>query len=157
MITVLDNRTTAMTGHQPHPGTEVDGMGRPAKKILVEEVVQGCGVEHVEIVDPNDIKETTEAFKRALAFDGPSVIVSISPCILLENREKQRRGESISIHEIDQEKCRQCKLCISRFGCPAFYYADDGTICINEQLCNGCGNCEEICPFDAIYPKKVAV
>jgi indolepyruvate ferredoxin oxidoreductase alpha subunit len=157
VITVLDNRTTAMTGHQPHPGTEVDGMGRPAKKILVEEVVKGCGVEHVEIVDPNDIKETTEAFKRALAFDGPSVIVSISPCILLENREKQRRGESISIHEIDQEKCRQCKLCISRFGCPAFYYADNGTICINEQLCNGCGNCEEICPFDAIHSIKVAV
>jgi len=66
VITILDNRTTAMTGHQPHPGTEFDGMGQPAKLIKVEDVVKGLGVEHIEIVDPNNSKETTAAFKRAL-------------------------------------------------------------------------------------------
>jgi indolepyruvate ferredoxin oxidoreductase alpha subunit len=155
VITVLDNRTTAMTGHQPHPGTDFDGMGRPAKKILVEEVVKGCGVEHIEIVDPNNIKETTEAFKRAINFKGPAVVVSKSPCILLENRDKRKRGEDIFVYEIDQDKCRQCKICISRFGCPAFYYAEDGSIHIDDQQCNGCGNCTEVCPFDAIHKKGV--
>jgi len=155
VITVLDNRTTAMTGHQPHPGTDFDGMGRPAKKIVVEDVVKGCGVEHIEITDPNKIKETTMAFKRALDFKGPAVVVSKSPCILLENRDKRKRGEKIYVYEIDQEKCTQCKTCIDRFGCPAIYYAEDGSIHIDMQQCNGCGDCATICPFDAINKKEV--
>lgn len=154
VITILDNRTTAMTGHQPHPGTDFDGMGRPAKRILVEDVVKGCGIKHVEIVDPNKIKETTEAFKRALASKGPSVVVSKSPCILLENRDKRKRGEDIFVHEIDQEKCKKCKICIAQFGCPSFYYGEDENIYIDAQQCNGCGNCADLCPFDAISPKE---
>ena len=154
VITILDNRTTAMTGHQPHPGTDFDGMGRPAKKILVEDVVKGCGMEHIEITDPNKIKETTEAFKRALDFKGPAVVISKSPCILLENRDKRKRGEKIYVYEIDQEKCTQCKTCIARFGCPAIYYAEDDSIHIDAQQCNGCGNCATICPFDAIHVEE---
>jgi len=154
VITVLDNRTTAMTGHQPHPGTEFDGMGRPAKRILIEDVVKGCGVEHVEIVDPNDIKETTAAFKRALDYKGTSVVVSKAPCILLANRDKRKQGIKIPVYEIDQDKCRKCKICIGQFGCPAFYYGENGSIFIDEQQCNGCGNCVTICPFDAIHKKE---
>jgi indolepyruvate ferredoxin oxidoreductase, alpha subunit len=154
VITILDNRTTAMTGHQPHPGTDFDGMGRPAKKINVEDVCKGCGVEHIEVVDPNNIKETTEAFKRALNFKGAAVVVSKSPCILLENRDKIKRGEKIPVYQIDQEKCRKCKICIGRFGCPAIYYGKDGSILIDEQQCNGCGNCATICPFGAIHLKE---
>ena len=154
VITVLDNRTTAMTGHQPHPGTEYDGMGRPAKPIRVEDVAKGCGVEHVEVVNPNNIKETIEAFKRAIEFKGPSVVVSKSPCILLENRTKSKtRGEKI-IYDIDEDKCDQCKICISRFGCPAFYSEENGSIHIDGQQCNGCGVCVQICPFNAIARKK---
>lgn len=154
VITVLDNRTTAMTGHQPHPGTEYDGMGRPAKLIKVEDVVRGLGIEHVEIVDPTNIKAATEAFKRALKFQGTSVVVSKAPCILLELQAKRETGEKIAVYQIDQEKCTQCKLCISRFGCPAFYYAKDGSIHIDEALCNGCGICTQICPPQAIVETK---
>jgi len=154
VITVLDNRTTAMTGHQPHPGTEFDGMGRPAKRIFIEDVVKGCGIEKVNVVDPNNIKETTKAFKEALDFNGPSVVVSKSPCILLENRDKRKQGEEIPVYTVDQEKCKQCKLCISKFGCPAIYYGEKGEILIDEQQCNGCGNCATICPFDAIVVKE---
>ncbi len=154
VITVLDNRTTAMTGHQPHPGTEYDGMGRPAKSIKVEDVVKGLGVEDVKVTDPNNIKKTTEIFKQALDFKGPSVVVSKSPCILLENRAKRKAGSTIPVYVIDQEKCKQCKLCISGFGCPAFYFADDDSIHIDEQQCNGCGNCVQICAFEAISVKK---
>jgi len=154
VITILDNRTTAMTGHQPHPGTDFDGMGRPAKKLLVENVIKGCGVEHIEITDPNDIKATTEAFKRALDFKGTSAVISKSPCILLENKNKRRRGGKIPVYEIDQEKCKRCKICIGQFGCPAIYYEEDGSIHIDLQQCNGCGNCATICPFDAIHIKE---
>lgn len=154
VITVLDNRTTAMTGHQPHPGTDFDGMGNPAKRILVEEVVKGCGVEHVEVVNPNNIKKTTEAFKRALAFKGPSVVVSKSPCILLENRLKRKQGKSIPVFMVDQKLCRQCGVCITQFGCPAFYYGKNGEVYIDEQQCTGCGNCVQICPWGAIKVKK---
>ncbi len=154
VITVLDNRTTAMTGHQPHPGTETDGMGRPAKRILVEDVVRGCGVEDVHITNPNNIKKTTEAFKKALEFKGPSVVISKSPCILLANRDKRRECKKIPVFTIDQEKCKGCKICISRFACPAFYYAEDSSIHIDEQQCNGCGNCVQICPEHAIKVKK---
>ena len=122
VLTVLDNRTTAMTGHQPHPGTEFDGMGRPAKKIFVEGVCKGCGIEKVEITDPNDIKKTTKIFKEALDYKGPAVVVSKSPCILLENRDKRKRGEEIPVYTVDQDKCKKCYLCISKFGCPALLW-----------------------------------
>jgi indolepyruvate ferredoxin oxidoreductase alpha subunit len=154
VITILDNRTTAMTGLQPHPGTEYDGMGRPAKLINVEDVIKGLGVEHIEIVDPNNIKDTTAAFKRALDFRGPAVVVSKSPCILLESQRKRKSREKKSFYCIDQEKCNQCKVCIVRFGCPAFYYVEEGGIYIDELQCNGCGNCVQICPFDAIFKKE---
>jgi indolepyruvate ferredoxin oxidoreductase alpha subunit len=154
VITVLDNRTTAMTGHQPHPGTEFDGMGRPAKSILVEDVVKGCGVENIEIVNPNNIKETTAAFKRALDFKGPSVVISKCPCIILANRDIIKQGTKIPVYTIDQEKCTQCKLCISKFSCPAFYYGEDDRVFIDEQQCNGCGNCANVCGFKAIHPKE---
>lgn len=154
VITVLDNRTTAMTGHQPHPGTDMDGMGNQAKRILVEEVVKGCGIEHIEIVNPNVIRKTTEAFKRALDFKGPSVVVSKAPCILLENREKRHQGKTIHVFMVDKKKCERCAICISEFGCPAFYYEDDGRIQINETLCNGCGNCIQVCPVHAIKVRK---
>ena len=154
VITVLDNRTTAMTGHQPHPGTDTDGMGNPAKRILIEDVVKGCGIEHVEVVNPNMIQKTSEAFKRALDFKGPAVIVSKAPCILLENREKRRQGKSIPVFMVDQEKCERCDICINEFGCPAFYHADDGRVLIDETLCNGCGNCVQVCPAHAIKIRK---
>ncbi len=154
VLTILDNRTTAMTGHQPHPGTEFDGMGRPAKKILIEDVVKGCGIEDIHVVDPNNIKDTTKEFKKALDFIGPSVVVSKSPCILLENRDKRKRGEKIPVYTIDQDKCKKCKLCISKFGCPAIYYGENDEILIDEQQCNGCGNCATICPFNAIHVKE---
>jgi len=153
VITILDNRTTAMTGHQPHPGTDVDGMGRPAKRIAVEDVVKGCGVEHIEIVNPNNIKETSAAFKRALEHKGTSVVVSKAPCILLEVARKRKAKEDIILYQINQEVCKRCKTCIGRFGCPALYFAEDGSVHIDPTQCNGCGNCVQVCPFGAIGPE----
>ncbi|MEE8565976.1 MAG: indolepyruvate ferredoxin oxidoreductase subunit alpha [Candidatus Thermoplasmatota archaeon] len=154
VITILDNRTTAMTGHQPHPGNDFDGMGRPAKKILVEKVVKGCGVENIEIINPNNIEKSSEAYKRALNYSGTSVVISKSPCIILENRYKRKRNESIRVYQIDQEKCKKCKTCIGKFGCPAIYFEEDESIHIDMNQCNGCGNCATVCPFNAIFKKE---
>lgn len=157
VITVLDNRTTAMTGHQPHPGTEIDGMGNQAKRLLVEDVVKGCGIDCIEVVNPNVLRKSIEAFSRALNFKGPAVVVSKAPCILLENREKRHQGKEIHLFQIDQEKCQKCNVCIDEFGCPAFYYNGKGCIQINETLCNGCGNCVQVCPAHAIKVHKRGV
>jgi indolepyruvate ferredoxin oxidoreductase alpha subunit len=154
VITILDNRTTAMTGHQPHPGTDFDGMGRVAKRIIVEEVCKGCGVDKIEIANPNNINDTIQSFKRALDYPGPAIVVSKSPCILLDNRDKRKKGNKIPTYEINQNKCRKCKTCIQQFGCPALYFDEDKNIIIDQQQCNGCGNCADICPFEAIQQKE---
>jgi len=75
----------------------------------------------------------------ALEFKGPSVVVSKSPCILLEVQRKRRAKEEIQLYQINQEICQRCKTCIGRFGCPALYFAEDGSVHIDAAQCNGCG------------------
>jgi indolepyruvate ferredoxin oxidoreductase alpha subunit len=69
----------------------------------------------------------------------------------------RRAGEKIPTYTIYQDKCKKCKTCIGRFGCPAIYYADDESIQIDETQCNSCGNCVDVCPFDAISKKEVDI
>lgn len=145
VLTILDNSTTAMTGHQPHPGTALDGMGEPAVPMDMERVVRGLGVAHVEVIDPRNIEESKEAFTRALAFEGLSVVIAKAPCILLARRAAGER----KLYTINQETCRKCKLCITKFACPAFYFEGE-EVRINPALCSGCGVCPQICPFGAI-------
>lgn len=150
VVVILDNSTTAMTGHQPHPGTLLDGMGYEAVPMDIEKVVRGIGVKHVEVVDPRNLMETMEAVRRAMKFEGLAVIISRAPCILLKSERKKEKP----IYEINQEKCRKCDVCITKFACPAFYHDENGDVRINEALCTGCGVCPQICPFDAIEVKK---
>jgi indolepyruvate ferredoxin oxidoreductase alpha subunit len=151
VFTIFDNRTTAMTGHQPHPGSAYDGMGREAKNIKIGDLIKGLGIKHIETVNPYNLKETSFAFKRALDFKGPSVVVSKASCILLENKEKINAGVKIPKYKVNHNKCQNCKICIIEFGCTAFYYDKNSKLNIDEELCNGCGICLQICPFDAIY------
>ncbi|MBC7081479.1 MAG: indolepyruvate ferredoxin oxidoreductase subunit alpha [Thermoplasmatales archaeon] len=145
ILIILDNFTTAMTGHQPHPGSEKNGMGEDALRIDIERLVKGMGIKNVEVVNPKNIEDTKNAIKRALERDELSVIISRSPCILIE---KRREGKYL----IDEEKCKKCKICITKFACPAFYFEGD-KIKINEEICTSCGVCTQICPFGAIVRK----
>ncbi|MCD6512126.1 MAG: indolepyruvate ferredoxin oxidoreductase subunit alpha [Thermoplasmata archaeon] len=149
VIAILDNSTTAMTGHQPHPGNSIDGMGNEAVKIDIERVVRGIGVKHVEVVNPYNMKKTIEAFRRAIEFDGLAVVILKAPCILLDLRRRKRK----IVFEVDQDKCTGCDVCINEFACPAFYREGD-KIKINESLCTGCGYCVQVCPEKAIRRKK---
>ena len=141
-IIVVDNRTTAMTGHQDHPGTGRTLMGEITKAISIEEIGKACGVERVVTVFPYDLENTQKVINEELNANEPSLIVSRAPCPL---KERKRVG---TIRGVDKMICKTCKLCL-KLGCPAI----DGTgekPEINELLCSGCGLCEQVCPFDAI-------
>jgi len=149
VVAVLDNQTTAMTGHQPHPGTGLTGMGSPVEKVLVEEVAEGCGVKYVKVVDPYKTRETSTVLKEALRQQhGPSVVVFRSPCTLMDLREKRRRGIKTTPAKIT-EKCTNCMACIKLLACPAID-VEEGKAVINEALCTGCGLCISVCPYGAI-------
>lgn len=147
VVAVLDNQATAMTGHQPHPGTGTTGMQTPAEKILVEKVAEGCGVKYVRVVDPFKTKEATAVLKEALQQSGPSVVVFRSPCTLMDLREKRRMGIKVVRAKITG-KCTNCMACIKLLGCPAIFLDDKATI--DENICTGCGLCISICPYKAI-------
>jgi indolepyruvate ferredoxin oxidoreductase alpha subunit len=147
VVAVLDNQATAMTGHQPHPGTGKTGMQTPAEKILVEKVAEGCGVKYVRVVDPFKTKEATAVLKKALQQSGPSVVVFRSPCTLMDLREKRRMGIKIVRAKIT-DKCTNCMACIKLLGCPAIFLDDKVTI--DENICTGCGLCISICPYKAV-------
>ncbi len=148
-IIVVDNYTTAMTGHQPHPGTGVTGMGVPGQQINIEDVARGVGVKFVKIIDPLKVKESIRIIREAVAFDGPAVIVSRSPCALVEGARKRRANEPIIPYEVDPETCQACRTCIDRLGCAAAIWAGEHAA-IDQVLCSGCGVCAQICPYKAI-------
>jgi indolepyruvate ferredoxin oxidoreductase alpha subunit len=154
VVAVLDNLTTAMTGHQPHPGTGTTGMHARTEKILIEDVARGCGVKYVKVVDPFKIKEAEAALKEALQHPGPSVIVFRSPCALMAVRERRRKGAEILVCRIT-DKCTDCMACIRLLGCPALI-VEDKKVGITESLCTACGLCASVCPYNAIECAKIS-
>ncbi|MBR6243299.1 MAG: 4Fe-4S binding protein, partial [Ruminococcus sp.] len=140
-LVVLDNSTTAMTGHQPHPGTGKTMMGEIVAKISIQEVLRGIGVKTVETVDPLDLKASVECVKRVAAEKGVKAIIFKSPCAVLI------KGNPPAV--IDESKCIGCKKCINSLGCPGIVLRD-GKVAIENSLCTGCGLCSQVCPVNAI-------
>ncbi|MHA2426820.1 MAG: indolepyruvate ferredoxin oxidoreductase subunit alpha [Candidatus Hermodarchaeia archaeon] len=148
-IIVVDNQTTAMTGHQPHPGTGMTGMGVQGAKISIEAVAKGVGVEYVKVINPLKVKESIRAIREAVAYDGPAVIVSRSPCALVEGARKRRANEPIIPYEVDPQTCQGCRVCTDKLGCAAAIWTGEHAA-IDADLCTGCGVCFQICPYKAI-------
>lgn len=140
-LIVLDNSTTAMTGHQPHPGTGRTMMGQVVDKVDITAVLKGCGVSCIETVNPLKLDEAVECVKRVSSLTGVKAIIFKSPCAVLIKPEKPLY--------VDSEKCRQCKKCINELGCPGIVIKE-GKVTIERSLCSGCGLCSQVCPFDAI-------
>ena len=151
LLMILDNRTTAMTGHQPHPGScEMPG-GELLTEVPIENVVKGCGVKWMRVVDPYDIKLTTDTVKEALAQPGVSVIIARRECALIA--ERNALNAIAEKQYVDQEACKKCRTCVDRFQCPAISSIDK-VQSIDEALCAGCGVCAQVCPHKAIKGVK---
>lgn len=148
-MVILDNLTTSMTGFQPNPTSGYTSTGEEAVVIRPEDIAKACGVEIVEVIDPFDLQNAIDALEKAIRFEGPSVVVSRRLCTVLAQREMKRRGEKPVPCTIDYEKCTQCWACINLLGCPAII-EEENKITIDSSLCDGCGICAQICPFDAI-------
>jgi indolepyruvate ferredoxin oxidoreductase alpha subunit len=145
-LVILDNFTTAMTGHQPHPGTGKLARGEPGKRIPPEDIARGCGVEFVKVVDPNDLQKTEDTIKEALDYDGVTVVIFRHPCALLVKPKPS--------YKIDPELCNGCRLCLF-IGCPAIslHFPEErekSLAVIDDALCTGCGLCAQICNRNAI-------
>ncbi|MCJ7606705.1 MAG: thiamine pyrophosphate-dependent enzyme, partial [Thermoplasmata archaeon] len=147
LLMVLDNRTTAMTGHQPHAGSAKDVPGRDVVAISIEALVRGCGVEWVKTVDPYDVAATIAAVKEGMAQEAVSVLIVKRECALIA--KKDEKGAIVRKHYIDQEACKKCRTCVDRFQCPAIS-STDNVQSIDEALCVGCGVCAQVCPYKAI-------
>lgn len=142
VIVVLDNGTTAMTGHQPHPGIGRTMMGYVSPKISISKTLKGLGVEYVRCVNPFNQKEAVEAAREAAQQNKVAAIVFEAQCIALFKRE--------CTFMVDAEKCKACGKCIKEIGCPAIHPAQSKKAQIDKSLCYGCGLCADLCPFGAI-------
>ena len=147
LLMILDNRTTAMTGHQPHPGSSRDPCNPAAISVSMEDVVRGCGVKWLKVIDPYDTSAMVEAVKEALEQDSVSVIVARRECALIARRDEN--GAIAKKHSVDQEACKKCRTCVTKFQCPAISSIDKVQT-IDQALCAGCGVCAQVCPYKAI-------
>lgn len=149
-LVILDNGTTAMTGHQPHPGVDMtklkmDEYGR----VSIDEVVKGIGVQHLSVIKPYKLKSSIEAIREAVEYPGVSVVISRETCSLYAKNLKELKDKAFEV----TEKCVNHRTCLDQLGCPAFYLRND-RVYIDADLCVGCSICAQICPENAIKPVK---
>lgn len=151
-MVILDNRITAMTGQQPNPGTGRDFGGIKTEGADIESIVRGIGVGFVETVNPFDVRSASEAMKRALDYDGVSVIISRAPCQI--DLRKRRIAPEKPLR-VDKDACIRCYTCVKTVACPALIKRPDGSIETDPSQCVGCGMCASVCPKDAIVKEAV--
>jgi len=147
-VLILDNSTTGMTGHQDHAATGKTLKGEVVEAINIMNLCKAIGIKNVCEVNAFDIDTLTKVVKEEVAKDEISVIITKTPCVLLSKAPIKTQCV------VDSDICKRCGMCMKP-GCPALTKQEDGTIKINDTMCNGCGLCESICKFGAI--KKVTL
>ncbi len=151
-LVILDNGTTAMTGHQPHPGVDMDALNMDGyHRISIEAVVRAVGVSHVTMVKPFKIKKSIDAIREALAFKGVSVIISQEICTLYARSLGTLKARAFQV----SDRCTNHRDCLNELACPAFYLEGE-RVRIDADACVGCAVCAQICPENAIVPVKSA-
>ncbi len=147
-VMILDNSTTGMTGHQEHAATGKTLKGEPTTAIDLEKLCHAIGVKNVFVVNAFDTDLLAETVKREVAREEISVIIAQAPCALLKSNVSKVKCVAIP------EKCKKCGMCLVP-GCPAITKQEDGTVKIDETMCNGCGLCMKRCKFGAIEQVEV--
>ena len=151
LLVILDNGTTAMTGHQPHPGVSLMPPGYPGEHVPIQRVVKALGVEQLWVVNPFKYKDSLAATKEALTASGIRVLISQAPCHLYAQRlSGKRRTARFQV----TKDCGECRDCLDNFGCPAMYLesGEPGRLQIDPELCSGCAFCVQWC--ENIKPVK---
>ena len=142
-VIILDNRTTGMTGHQEHAATGKTLQGDDTYAINLQDLCKAIGVKNVPVVDAFDVNLLEKTIKESVNGDELTVIIAKAPCALLKGQKFPFKCVA------DAEKCKKCGMCM-KIGCPAITKNADGTINIDESMCNGCGLCMNYCKFGAI-------
>lgn len=148
-VVILDNSTTGMTGHQDHAATGKTLQGDAAYMIHIPALCRAIGVKNVTEINAFDITLLERTLKEELAKDEISVIITKTPCVLLDKSKKP-------VYVSYQDKCKKCGMCLKP-GCPAITRNPDGTVHIDDTMCTGCGLCETLCKFGAIELEKAGV
>ena len=142
-VIIMDNSTTGMTGHQDHAATGKTLQGKEVPAISIYHMCRAMGIEHVVEVDAFDLEAMEKTIREEVARDAVSVIIACAPCALL----KGVKFPNICVP--DESRCKKCGMCLKP-GCPALTKKKDGTIAIDDTMCNGCGLCRQLCKFGAI-------
>ncbi|MDD3023104.1 MAG: indolepyruvate ferredoxin oxidoreductase subunit alpha [Syntrophomonadaceae bacterium] len=142
-VLILDNDTTAMTGHQDHPATGKTVSSEPTRKLNIEGLVRAIGIDNVRVVDPLQLDQLETALKEELDRREPSVIIAKRPCVLID------KTPVTNTYIVDEELCKSCKLCI-KIGCTGISFIEETKKAVITSNCVGCGLCPQVCKFDAI-------
>lgn len=143
-VVILDNRTTAMTGHQPHPGLSRTALGPAQTHLDIAKLVEACGVEFVREVDPYELKAAGKAAGEALSYPGPAVVIMKRECVALV-----KKGHPFAVNH---QNCVECGACVEDLGCPAIGKPKGSPDILSS--CFGCGVCAQVCPAGAIEEVK---
>jgi indolepyruvate ferredoxin oxidoreductase alpha subunit len=149
-LVLMENGTTAMTGHQDHAGSGRN-FNEPTDAIPVRQLLEGLGVRHIFETDTYKQAELTDLMRQALDVDAFSVVIARHPCMLLFTRNQRRKSGYVDRHvTVDQDLCTRAHVCVQDFACPSFIRAADGTVTVNPELCIGDGSCMQTCPSKAV-------
>ena len=142
-VLILDNDTTAMTGHQDHPATGLTIRRQTTYKLDLPSLVKAVGIEHVRVVDPLNLELLKDTIQEELDRPEPSVIICKRPCILIDQKRNPYRLT------VAEELCNGCKACI-RLGCTGIVFDDQTKKAYTNGSCVACGLCEQVCKVDAV-------
>jgi indolepyruvate ferredoxin oxidoreductase alpha subunit len=152
VLVIMDNSTTAMTGHQPTPALGLNLDGKSTPKLSIPEIVRACGVKFIEEADPYALKDFTKLLRsagdHAKAEDGGiAVVISKRPCLMDRTQPRSAARSEILV----TEKCKGCDFCYKQFECPAIQSQGEKLpVQIDNTICTGCGVCVAVCPHGAL-------
>jgi indolepyruvate ferredoxin oxidoreductase alpha subunit len=157
LVMILDNKATSMTGFQDNPGTGIKITKEIGTRVILEDLVQGCGVpkENIWVVDSNILPEMVQKLEEAVRAKGVRIFISRHKCSLLELNEYRLKQINPPSVKIDSKKCKSCLICVDKFGCPSIIFNEKKKKAyIEQESCRGCKVCIDVCIHNAIFEEE---